>query len=177
MKKIAAALLILTLSLISPAFAARTTEEVQKLLDARQVTCWVEGTLFGDLILGSRGSITFVYLDEKMSNAIRDDHGLAPWADDLNQYYGSPGTEKKAIFLIQLETNKPWDVEISKFKVGSYSLTKNDILSPSWTNPIGPLESGIKAQMAVAVPAVEVKRGSEVAIGYGDDVIKWKVPR
>ena len=177
MKKIAAALLILTFSLLSPAFAAKTTEEVQKLLDARQITCWVEGTLFGDLILGSRGNITFVYLDEKLSNAIRDDHGLAPWVDDLNQYYGSPGTEKKAVFLIQIETNKPWNVEISKFKIGNYNPEKNDILSPSWTNPVGSLESGITGQMAVTVPISEVKKGAEITIGYGDDTVKWKVPR
>ena len=104
---------IVTLALASCAFAARISPDVAKLLDSRQINCWVEGELLGDIVLGSRGSIQFIYLDEAMSLAIRDDHTLAPWVDDMNQYYGSAGTNKKALFVVQLESNKPWNVEIS----------------------------------------------------------------
>ena len=168
---------IVTLALASCAFAARISPDVAKLLDSRQINCWVEGELLGDIVLGSRGSIQFIYLDEAMSLAIRDDHTLAPWVDDMNQYYGSAGTNKKALFVVQLESNKPWNVEISKFKVGNYSPKMEDILSPSWRNPIGSLASGEKGQFAFVVPITELKSGTEIMVGYGDDLVKWRVPK
>lgn len=164
-------------ALASCAAAARISPDVAKLLDARQINCWVEGEMLGDMVLGSRGSIQFIYLDEAMSLAIRADHTLAPWVDDMNQYYGSAGTNKKALFVVQLESNKPWNVEISQFKVGSYSPKMEDVLSPSWKNPIGSLQSGEKGQFAFVVPITELKKGTEIMIGYGNDLVKWRVPK
>ncbi|MEG1799610.1 MAG: hypothetical protein RR214_05435, partial [Synergistaceae bacterium] len=133
--------------------------------------------VLGDLVLGARGSIQIIYLDEPMSLAIRDDKKLAPWVDDINQYYGSPGTDKKGLFVVQIQSNKPWDVEISKFKVGNYSPKMEDVLTPSWRNPIGSLQSGEKGQFAFVVPMSELKKGKEIMIGYDKDLVKWSVPK
>ena len=59
--------LIVSLFFAGIASAARLSEELVKLLESHQVNCWVEGEIMGDLILGARGSIQFIYLDEPMS--------------------------------------------------------------------------------------------------------------
>lgn len=120
-------ILLLTLCIIlSPAsFKAEAAQkDLETLLDERQIDCWVEGEVFGDLILGSRGTIQFIYIDAKLSKAISAEQGLAPWVDDLNQYYGSPETKKKVLFIANLEANKPWTVEEQKISIGGYNLTK-----------------------------------------------------
>ncbi len=127
--------------------ADASTNDLNSLLDERQTDCWVEGELFGDLVLGSRGTIQFIYLDAKLSKAISAEQGLAPWVDDLNQYYGSPETRKKALFIANLEANKPWTVEEQKISIGGYHLTKKTsypqagrILSGLWMQvPAGSL--------------------------------------
>lgn len=171
---------LLTLCIIlSPlsfrAYAAQ--DDLKTLLDQRQIDCWVEGEVFGDLILGSRGTVQFIYLDAKLSRAISSEQGLAGWVDDLNQYFGSPETKKKVLFIANLEANKPWTVEEEKISVGGYRLTKKDIISSSWKNPFGTVDAGTAWQFAFVVPQEYAKPGNEIMVGYGEDLIKWKVPK
>lgn len=171
-------ILVVGLVIFSPgATVAAEKEDLNTLLEKRQVDCWVEGELFGDLVLGSRGTIRFVYLDGKLSKAIMDNEGLASWVDDLNQHYGSPSTKKKALFIATLEANKPWRVEEEKISVGGYSLVKKDVVSSSWQNPFGMVDSGTTWNFAFVVPAEIVKPGKEIEIGYDEYLVKWKVPK
>ncbi|MCE5201885.1 MAG: hypothetical protein LLF78_05165 [Synergistaceae bacterium] len=159
------------------AIKAPTSEITAGLLEERQIDCWVEGEVFGDLVIGSRGSIQFIYLDAKLSRAISEEHSLAPWVDDFNQYFGTPETANKALFIAQLEANKPWDVKAEYIRVGDYNLNKDDIISPSWKNPFGSIDPGDKWQFAFVVPMSELKKGEEIMVGYGDDLVKWRVPK
>ncbi|MDY9920770.1 MAG: hypothetical protein U2P59_02980 [Synergistota bacterium] len=173
-------MILLTFTIIAcpVSFRAEADQnDLNSLLDERQIDCWVEGELLGDLILGSRGTIQFIYLDSKLSKAISTEQGLASWVDDLNQYYGSPETRKKALFIVNLEANKPWTVEEEKISVGGYHLTKKDVISSSWKNPFGTVDAGTSWQFAFVVPKDKVKPGAEIMVGYGDDLIKWKVPK
>ena len=65
-------LLFFFILLISPVcpLSAADKADMDKLLNERQIDCWVEGEAFGDLILGARGSIQFIYLSVKLSKAI-----------------------------------------------------------------------------------------------------------
>ena len=173
-------LLLFTFTIIACTVSFRgeaAQSDFNSLLDARQIDCWVEGELLGDLVLGSRGTIQFIYLDAKLSKAISDEQGLASWVDDLNQYYGSPDTRKKVLFIANLEANKPWTVEEGKISVGGYYLTEKDVVSSSWKNPFGTVDAGTNWQFAFVVPREKVKPGSEIMVGYGEDLIKWKVPK
>ena len=173
-------ILLLTLCIVlSPAsFKAEAGQkDLETLLDERQIDCWVEGEVFGDLILGSRGTIQFIFLDAKLSRAISAEQGLAGWVDDLNQHYGSPETRNKVLFIANLEANKPWTVEEEKISVGGYRLTKKDIISSGWKNPFGTVDAGTAWQFAFVVPKEYAKPGKEIMVWYGEDLIKWKVPR
>ena len=172
-------LLFFFILLISPAcpLSAADNADMDKLLNERQIDCWVEGEAFGDLILGARGSIQFIYLDAKLSKAISEKVSLASWVDDLNQYYGSTETRKKVLFIVNLEANKPWTVEEEKISVGGYHLTKKDVISSSWKNPFGTVDAGTNWQFAFVVPHEYAVPGKEILVGYGEDLIKWRVPK
>lgn len=157
------------------------SEHMTKLVTARQIDCWVEGTVFGDMILGARGSIQFFYIDKELSDAIARENSLAPWIDDLNQYFGTFDTKKRAMFVAQVEANKPWTLSAGEIHVGGYSVTKDDIMQTSWKNPFegdGAINSGEKWQFAFTVPRSELKGGKEeITVGYGTDLVKWKAPK
>lgn len=179
-KKIASLIVLLSIALVFSCIStlqAADKEDIEMLLSDRQTDCWVEGELFGDLVLGARGTIQFIYLDAKLSKAISNKVTLASWVDDLNQYFGSPETRNKALFIANLEANKPWTVEEEKISVGGYSLTKKDVISSSWKNPFGNIDAGTNWQFAFVVPEEFVKPGSEITVGYGEDLVKWRVPK
>ena len=87
LKKILLIVLTVIFTTAAAAFAASSqiSPGLMKLLEERQTDCWVEGTVFGEMILGARGSLQFIYNDAKLSEAIAKEQGLAPWIDDLNQ--------------------------------------------------------------------------------------------
>lgn len=89
-------IIIMTISILtSPSFSAVKQEDFDKLLAERQSSCWVEGETLGDIVIGARGIIQFIYIDAKLSEAIAADRTLAYWLDDFNQYFGSKETKKK----------------------------------------------------------------------------------
>lgn len=173
---------------VTEGLAAAKEPDSNALLDERTAICYVEGMVFEDLILGSKGVIQFVYLDSKLSKALGKAHSniteaktpLHPfprWIEEGGVYFGKEGTKGSVIFMVELETFKPWEIDPFEFFVGNYHLTKNDILSPSMTNPFGDMPSGTVEHFVFAVPASEVKPGTEVNIGYGEYSVKWRVPK
>ncbi|MEG1501873.1 MAG: hypothetical protein RR272_04665 [Synergistaceae bacterium] len=171
------ALAFIIVVLIQTQAIAKMSDGLAALLNERQTNIWVEGEFLGDFILGSRGRIEFIYLDEKLSRAIAEEHTLAQWVDELNQYFGSPATEKKALFLVQLEVNKPWSFNVSDLVIGDYKPKKEDIISLSWRNPDETLQSETKWQFAFVVPESIVYKNKSIKLGYKEDVTEWKIPQ
>lgn len=153
-----------------PASAAMVAD----LIDERQTDIWVEGEQLGGMVLGARGAIQIIYVDEAMARAIRSDVSVPTWAFDMAQYYGADTVRKKKLFIAHVDVYKPWDFDPANVFVGDYNLNKEDILSPSMTNPFGPLASKTEGYFAFVVPASELKAGEEIKIGYGDYSDTWK---
>lgn len=177
MKKILILLITAVLAVSCSAAFAADAPALAPLLDTRQTDIWVEGQRLGDLVLGARGTMQFIYVDEKLSKAISANNQLENWVMQMAQYYGTDEAKGKALFITHLSTYKPWDFDPGKVHVGDYYLTKNDILSPSMTNPFGPIASKDEGYFAFVVPASLLKTGKELNIGYGDDTETWKVPK
>ena len=172
--------LICTAFIAAAAFAGDANWEpgqvdASALLDERQTSVWVEGSLLGDMVIGARGALQIIYVDNKLARAITADFSIHDWAKSMAQYYGSDATRGKALFIAHVETYKPWSFDPSKVFVGGYHLTEDDVLSPSMTNPFGELGSDQTGFFAFVVPASELKKGEEIQIGYGDDSALWKV--
>ena len=174
-----AALVALTILTAGRAFAAPSDNapDVSELLDARQADVWEEGERLGDLVIGARGAIQMIYVDEQLSRAITADSRLQDWVYDMAQYYGTDATRKKRLFIAHIDVYKPWDFDYTQIFVGDYHLQKGDVLSPSMTNPFGPQPSKSDGFFAFVVPASAAKAGAEIKIGYGDDSETWKVPK
>lgn len=187
-KLILACLLCVLVSCFTLAEALAKEPDSNVLVGERTAVCYIEGEVFDDLILGSRGVIQFVYLDSKLSKALSKAHAdiaggktpLSPfpqWIEQNHSYFAKEGKQGKVVFMAELESFRPWDFDPSEVFIGNYHLTKNDILSPSMTNPFGELPSGMVGDFVFVVPASEVKPGTEINIGYGEYSVKWKVPK
>lgn len=176
--KMACLVFVLLLSAM-PLYASErlhSDPDAAKLFEERDATCWVEGMQMGDMMIGARASLEFIYLDGKLSAAISSRSDLAQWLDDYNQYYGSPKTKGKAIFLIRLKTNKPMTFDPSKVFVADYHIANGDMISSSIDNPSGDIASEDEWKFVCVVPAGKVKRGSVVKLGYGEYSVDWRVP-
>ncbi len=178
-KSLAAAIAVIALIILAApgAFAApaNKTPEVSELLESRQTDVWVEGERLGDMVLGARGAMQIIYVDEQLSRAITDNSRLQLWVYEMAQYYGTDAARKKKLFIAHIDVYKPWDFDYTQVFIGDYHLQKDDILSSSMTNPFGPQPSKSDGYFAFAVPASELTVGKEVKIGYGDDSETWKV--
>lgn len=150
--------------------------DLSAILDERQTDIWVEGERLGDLMIGSRGTIQFIYVDKLLSDAIMSERTLSKWVYDMSQYFGSDATRKKAFFIAHVEVYKPWDFDYTKVFVGDYHLQKGDVLSPNMTNPFGQQPSDSRGYFAFVVPESALKKGEEIELGYGDDYKTWKAP-
>lgn len=160
----------------------------EALVQERAAICYVDGVVFEGLVLGAQGSIQFVYLDAKLSNAMSKAHAdlaeaktsrypFPEWMEESNNYFGKEGKQGSATFIAELEAFKPWDVDPEQIFIGDYHLSKNDILSPSMTNPFGEVESGTVGYFAFTVPKSKIKAGAEISLGYGEYSVTWRVPK
>lgn len=176
-----------TLILFATASYARGTD-YDALLKERTAVCYIDGTEFEELVIGAQGSIRFVFLDSKLSGAMskaRSDlnegkvsrYPFPQWIEDGGAYFAREGKRGYVVFIAELETFKPWDVDPAQVFVGGYHLTKNDIQTSSMNNPFGDVPSGTVGYFVFTVPKSEVKPGAEIALGYGEYGVKWKVPK
>jgi hypothetical protein len=174
---IALILILCALSLLPAGAEAVQKKTVEELIEERSSQCWVEGVQFGDdLILGSRGTVTFTMLDRKLSAAIANDGRMPEWLKNFNQYYGSQETKKKAVFIAQVTANKPWYFEYRNIFVGKYRLQKGDIVSYGWEEKIE-IPTDQTGRFVFAVPESEVPAGEKVKLGYGEDFAEWRAPK
>ncbi len=129
------------------------------------------------MIIGARASLQIIYVDKKLADAVTEDLKTDEWAKQMVQYLGSDAPRGIGPSIAHTLTFKPWDVDPKNVFIGGYSLRHGDVLSPSMTNPFGPLDSGVKGFFAFVVPLSELKKGKEIKIGYGDDYALWKAPK
>lgn len=176
-KRILTMLAIAVISVLPSCAYAAEAPDIAHLLDERQTDLWVEGQHMGDIVFGARGSMQFIYVDAKLSKAITESTNLESWVGEMAQYFGTEAVKGKSLFIVHINTYKPWDFDPTKIQVAGRNLEKNDVLSSSMTNPFGQLASKDDGYFAFAVPASLVKPGASVTLGYGDDSQTWKVPK
>lgn len=148
----------------------------QTLMDQRTARLWLEGQKLGDMVIGARADLNFVYVDWKLARAIPDAPEAPRWLCWHAQHFGSPEAKNKALFVLRFETRKPWDFRVTELRVGDYAVQDEDILTRSQFTPTGPLPSGTKGTLAFVVPSGSLGKGKTVLLGYGDELIELKKP-
>ena len=163
-----AAAFVAALSAASPLFAS----QLDSLLESRSATFWYEGEALGDLIIGARAQFTFVYVDGPLSQAVVKDQSAPEWLRDNVYFFGGRETKKKALFIVRLHTRKNLDLDLSTIRIGSHSVTWDDVLTNRHYVPAGELPADFSGDFAVAVPIDAVKGAARrVSVGdYGADL-------
>lgn len=171
LRKLMFALLFIVLLLPAGAFAG----EVDSLLEKRSAVLWFEGEAFGDLIIGARAQFVFVYVDGALSQAVVKDPDVSDWLRDNIYFFGGRETRKKALFIIRFRTVKNLDLQLSMIRIGSHTLTPEDVLTNRHYVPTGELPPDFSASFAVAVPIAAVK-GNARTVSVGDYTAELEFP-
>lgn len=164
--------------------------DFQRLLDARTATCWVEGEALDELVLNARGRLTFVCVDRKMGEFLRSARDEKdPWKKggppQWLRFFGQNYARRKGqtLFVANIGASKPWTFDTGLLTVAGRAAEEGDILrgviaDPQKEIPPGQSElpSGYEGVLAFFAPTSLLKAGTEIEIGYGSDVVKWKIP-
>ncbi|WP_050771323.1 hypothetical protein [Dethiosulfovibrio peptidovorans] len=144
----------------------------------RSSVVWVEGQVMGDMVLGAKAKLIFLFMDRRLCDVARVDRGDLPeWLTWNLQYESAARRGKREFFLLRYEAIKNWEFDPTKIKVGGYKLKMTDVLSRKDMVNVGPLSSGTLATLAFSVPRSFLKPGHSLEIVYGDWATDWIVPR
>jgi hypothetical protein len=164
------------------------------LLEKRSTSIFTESIDLGDLRVGGRGKIMFVWLDRSLIRVLEKDANVDDSiADGLDYYFSSKKevanlVKKRDVFLLSYHAIKRWDFKIEEIVINGYRLTVDDILTAPYYRVLGELpprknlERLVDAEeylddykLHVAVPPMP--KSGKVKLSYGDDVVEWEIPR
>lgn len=151
--------------------------DVQKLVDERTVMLYPEGQQLGDMVVGARGKIQFIYVDGTLAKAVRDDHLSPDWLTWNTRHWGTDPVKGKTLFIIRYEANKPWSFSTADLAIGGRNMESSDILTRKAFIFDGDLPSGAVGIIAVAIPTECASPGKTVAFAYGGESVEWTAPK
>ncbi|MBC7322074.1 MAG: hypothetical protein H5T90_03035 [Acetomicrobium sp.] len=132
--------------------AQASQDKLESLSGERTGTIFLEGEMLGDLILGARARLDFLYIDDVLVKASISSGKTPDWLKWHLGHFGSPETEGKELFVLRYEVYKPWDFDPFKITVNGVCLTKEDILTGFNRFVSGALPTGTVDSMAFTVP-------------------------
>lgn len=189
-KKITFVLSAIALMCAAACASAELSKVEREFLDRRRAICYFEGMDLGEIVVGARGCMTFLYIDKRMGEALQargtPADGSLPdmMSNHLLKYAGSYARRKGYVmFVVAVEAFKNWEIETSQIRVGGYSPKDEDFVTGVLGDPryeISPgsnlLPPSYKGMFSFYVPASEVEPGSSVELGLGEYTTSWRVP-
>ncbi|MGC9489736.1 MAG: hypothetical protein ACP5CD_00705 [Thermovirgaceae bacterium] len=171
-------ILLLAMAVFITLTGSGVAEEVslEDLLAERSARLYLEGQVLGDMVLGARARLEFIYIDQPLVDAARGSHEVPEWLRWNTNYFGSGKSGKEALFLLVFETFKPWTFAPEMISVNGNPLEEEDIVTRVAYVPKGDLPSDYTGRFAFTVPAGIVEPGSEIVFGCGQDSVTWVVP-
>lgn len=184
------ALAVLALLIGAFSASAELTKAEREFLERRIAVCYFEGMDLGELVVGARGCLTFLYVDERMGSALQSrgapSDGSLPnaMAQHLLRYSGGYARRKGYImFVVAVEAFKNWELDTADLHVGGYAPADGDFVTGALGDPryevspgknlLPPKYSGLFSFYA---PASAFAPGSTVELGLGDHSVSWQVP-
>ena len=152
-------------------------KSLDDLLAERSANVWVDGQVLGDLVLGAKARLTFIYVDPLLASAARNDPGAPEWLTWHSRHLGEKDLKGRALFLLHFETFTPWELDPGRIHVGNYTVSSEDVLSMREYSLTGELPSGFTGTLPFSVPKSFLKGGTQIVLAYGEeDSAQWKVP-
>lgn len=177
MKRLVCIFLFVAVSCVFPGAAwTAQPKSLEDLLAERSANVWIDGQVLGELVLGAKARLTFIYVDPALATAARNDPGSPEWLTWHSRHLGEKYLKGRNLFILRFETFTPWELIPGKLFVGNYNVLSEDVLSLKEFTPTGELPSGFAGTLPFSVPKTELKPGAEVALGYEKEAVKWKVP-
>lgn len=156
-------------------FANAAFADVIDLIRQRSTTCWVEGQIIDDMVLGARAKLVFIYVDGELSRALtREDAPIPEWLRYQASGFGSSNARGKSVFIVSYETLKPMNFDPTEVTIGGYKITMKDLLNNTSVMPLGDIPTGTHGAFSVAVP-IKAEKGVPVEIAYGESVTSFTV--
>ncbi len=169
--------LVLLLVLLSMATAtASISADLETLVKDRTVVLYPEGQLLGNMVIGARGKIEFIYVDRTLAHAIRSADMAPDWLAWYSRHWGTDDTKGKTLFIVRYEANKPWNFSTADLSIGGKDISPGDILTEKPFVAEGDLPTGTVGMLALAVPSELAFPGRATVISYLDDSVEWTVP-
>lgn len=151
--------------------------ELQELLDERTTVVWIEGQQLGDMIIGSRAQVAFIFVDGKLMRAAGTSPEAPQWLTWNVQHFSEANDRGKALFIIRFKTFKPWDFDISLFLIGEYVPKEEDVITRKAFRPRNNIPSDTSGTFALMVPREIIGRGKKLEVGCSGFSAVLKVPR
>jgi len=127
-------------------------DELEDLIKERTTTMYLEGQKLGDLILGARARLDFLFVDDSLLRAARTSGMTPDWLKWHLGHFGDPQIRGKDLFVLRYEAYKPWDFDPFKIVVNGKNLTEEDILTKLIRISTGSLSPNTVDSLAFAVP-------------------------
>lgn len=167
--------LLMALFFLAAATAAFSAD-LETLVQERTVVIYPEGQVLGNMVIGARGKMEFIYVDKALAHAIRGGEMVPDWLSWYSRHWGTEDVKGRTLFIIRYEANKPWSFDPADISIGGRSLERKDILNDKVFIVEGDLPSGTLGILSVAVPTELASPGKATVISYLEDTVEWTVP-
>jgi hypothetical protein len=170
-------LLVAVLSVITLTGTGNAAEKpLEELIADRSARLYLEGQVLGDMVLGARARLDFIYIDRTLADAARESEAVPQWLEWNTSYFGSRKSGGGELFLLVFETFKPWTFEPGMICVNGKPIGTDDIVTRSAYVPHGDLPSDYTGRFAFTVASEFVGPGKKIVFSCQDDNVTWVVP-
>ncbi|HOI82079.1 MAG: hypothetical protein WCQ69_10770 [Bacteroidales bacterium] len=166
---------LMALFLLAASIAAFSAD-LETLVQERTVVIYPEGQVLGNMVIGARGKMEFIYVDKTLAHAIREGDMPSDWLSWYSRHWGTEDVKGRILFIIRYEANKPWSFDPGDISIGGRSLERKDILTDKAFIVEGDLPSGTLGILSVAVPSEFASPGKATVVSYLEDSVEWTVP-
>jgi hypothetical protein len=149
---------------------------LEELIADRSARLYLEGQVLGDMVLGARARLDFIYIDRTLADAVKKSGAVPEWLEWNTSYFGSQKSGEGELFLLVFETFKPWTFEPEMIRVNGKPIEKGDIVTRSGYVPHGDLPSDYTGRFVFTVAPESVGPGKEIVFSCQDDSVTWMVP-
>jgi len=159
---------------------ARYSRAWREILAERTTTLWIEGEVFGDLVLNARGELNITWLERGLSTVLSNDNNVEEWVlNGINHYFSSRRDTRarmrnRDVLVLNYRARKRWTFDPTNLTVNGYAITPDDILTRDihWESNLAPGEAGT---LEVSIPAL--RPGQTVTLQFEDAEATFEVPR
>lgn len=152
-------------------------EEQERMYKDRTSVLYIDARQLGDMLVGYSAILEFVMSDNDLVENLANFTCLPNWFYDASFSFSNADMDKYVCFACHVTFSQVWNLDPLKIKIGDYQLQKEDIISPSASNPFGEFPSGEDGYFVFRIPIRVLKGKKTVDISYENNKVTWKVIR